>query len=62
MHAKEDIVNYRSPSKPPFIVNANREGIRDPEMEDLPYVVPKPKPPPNPLPKVCDISRVSWAR
>ena len=49
MHAKEDIVNYRPPSKPPFIVNANREGIRDQEKVDLPYVVPKPKPLPKSL-------------
>ena len=40
MHAKEDIVNYKPPSK-------KRIGIRNPEMGDLPYVVPKPKPPPK---------------
>ena len=34
VHAKEDIIHYRPSSKPPFIVNANREGIRDPEKED----------------------------
>ena len=36
MHVKEDMVTYRPPSKPPFIVNANREEIKDPEKEDLP--------------------------
>ena len=48
MHAKEDRVNYRPPSK----VNANREGIKYPEKEDLPYLVLKPKPPPKPLQKI----------
>ena len=56
MHAKEDRVNYMAPSKPPFIVNANKEGIRDLKREDLPYVVPKSKLPP----KFYNIVRVSW--
>ena len=49
MHAKKDRVNYRPPSKPPYILNVNREviGIIE-EKEDLPYVVPKSKPPPKP--------------
>ena len=52
MHAKEDKVNYRPPSKPPYILNVNREviGIID-EKEDLPYVCTKVKPPSNPPPK-----------
>ena len=59
MHAKKDRVNYRHPSKPPYVLNVNREviGIIE-EKEDLPYVVPKSKPPP----KICNIARVSWTR
>ena len=38
----------QAPFQAPFHSNANREGIRDPEKEDLSYAVPKPKPPPKP--------------
>ena len=46
---KEDRVNYRPPSKPPYILNVNRDviGIIE-EKEDQPYVVPKLKPPLKP--------------
>ena len=62
MHAKDDRVNYRPPSKPPYILNANGEVIWIiEEKRELPYVEPKSKPPPNP-PKICNIARVSWTR
>ena len=54
---KEDRVNYMPPSNPPYIVNVNGEviGIIE-EKEDLPYVIPKPKPPLKDYNRV----RVSW--
>ena len=48
-YAKEERVNYRPPPKPPFILNVNGEVIGIIEKENLPYVVPKPRPLPKPL-------------
>ena len=44
MHAKEDRVNYRPPSKSPFMLNANRERIKDSEKEDRVNYRPPPTP------------------
>ena len=59
---KEDRVSYRPPPKPPYIVNASGEVIGTIEKEYLPYVVPKPNPPPKLPPKVYDRVRVSWIK
>ena len=47
-YVKEERVNYRPPSNPPFILNVNGEVIGIIEKENLPYVVPKPRPLPKP--------------
>ena len=47
-YANEDRVNYRPLPKPPYILNVNGEVIGITEKENLPYVVPKPRPPPKP--------------
>ena len=55
-------VNYRSPPKPPYILNVNGKVIGIIEKEDLPYVVPMLKPPPKLPLKVYDIALVPWTR
>ena len=47
-YANEERVNYRPPLKPPYIQNVNEEVIGITEKENLPYVVPNPRPPPKP--------------
>ena len=47
-YANEERVNYRLPPKLPFILNAKGEVIGIIEKENLPYVVPKPRPLPKP--------------
>ena len=47
-YANEERVNCRSPPRTPYIWNVNGEVIGIIEKENLPYVVPKPRPPPKP--------------
>ena len=51
VHAKKDRGNYRPPPKLPYILNVKGEVIGIIENENLPYIVPKSKPPPEPPPK-----------
>ena len=44
-YASEKRVGYRPPLMPPFMLNANREGMRDSEKEDTINNRPPPKPP-----------------
>ena len=43
-YVNEERVNYRCPPKSPYIQNVNGEVIGTIEEENLPYVVPKPRP------------------
>ena len=52
-YANEEKVNYRPLPKPPYILNVNGEVIDIIEKENLPYVVPKPRPLPKP-PRIHD--------
>ena len=47
-YANKEKVNYRPPLKPPYILNVNGEVIGIIEKENLPCVVPKPRPLPKP--------------
>ena len=53
MPKKKDVNYSRPPPNPPYILNANGEVIGIIEKENLPYLVPKPRPLPKP-PRIHD--------